>query len=152
MIHDYTTVTKIPRLGAASEQIARLHHRYDVGSRYSSNSRVPEMACGAGLGLGMLAQGAHQLVGGDFTPSLVTMARDHYRGRINVLQLDAHTLPFKEESFDTVLLFEALYYLGHPDQFLQECGRVPSRQEVVVLCTVNKDWTDFNPSPCSSRY
>ena len=151
-IPDYTTVTEVPGLGATSEQIARLHHRYGVGSRYSQDSRVLEVACGVGPGLGILAQGARQIIGGDFTGNLLALARNQYGRRIPVLQLDAHNLPFKEGSFDTVLLFEALYYLAHPDHFLQECRRVLSPQGVVVLCTVNMDWPDFNPSPFSTRY
>ena len=152
MPFDYGTVTEIPGIGATREQLGRLNHRYEVASRYCRDRRVLEVACGAGLGLGYLAQTASRVVGGDYTGDLVRMAKDHYRGRIGLLRLDAHALPFQDASFDTVVLLEALYYLGEPDQFLQECRRLLSKDGVVVICTVNKDWSDFNPSPFSVKY
>ena len=152
MIRDYTTVTEVPGLGATGEQLARLYHRYNVAYRYCRSGRVLEVACGTGFGLGYLARAASCIVGGDYTGSLVRIAQDHYRGRIPLLQLDAHALPFQDASFDTLVLFEALYYLRHPDHFLEEARRVLSEEGVLVICTVNREWADFNPSRFSNTY
>ena len=54
------------------------------------------MACGAGMGLGLLNKSAKSVVGGDFTQSIVSMARDHYGENTPVVCLDAHTLPFAD--------------------------------------------------------
>jgi SAM-dependent methyltransferase len=61
-------------------------------------------------------------------------------------------LPFSAESFDVVLLYEAIYYLRRPEEFLQECQRVLRRGGVVLISTVNREWPEFNPSPYSARY
>jgi SAM-dependent methyltransferase len=68
------------------------------------------------------------------------------------MRLDAHALPFRDRSFDVVILYEAIYYLAEPDRFLAECRRVLRVPGVVLICTVNKEWPDFNPSPFSTRY
>ena len=148
----YTTVTEVPGIGATKEQVERIYHRYHVASQYCQGKRVLEVACGAGLGLGYLARTASRVVGGDYTGVLVGMARNHYCGNLDLLRLDGHALPFKDASFDTVVLLEAIYYLDDPGQFLRECRRLLSKGGVLVLCTVNKDWADFNPSPFSTRY
>ena len=152
MTPDYSTTTEVPGSGATREQLARLHHRYQIASRYCTGKRVLEVGCGPGIGLGYLAQTASRVVGGDFTSNTIRMAQNHYRGRVHLLQLDAHALPFGDATFDTLVLFEALYYLSDPDQFLHECRRVLGGEGKLILCTVNKDWPDFNPSPSSTRY
>jgi len=50
------------------------------------------------------------------------------------------------------LLYEALYYLHQPDRFLEECRRILREQGTLLISTVNKEWSDFNPSPFSVRY
>ena len=152
MTNDYTTITEIPGLGATREQVARLYHRYHIASQYCEGKRVLEVACGAGMGLGYLGRSASLVVGGDYTARLVRMTQNQYSGRLDCLQLDAHCLPFRDESFDVLIFFEALYYLKEAEQFLQEVRRVLTPEGALVLCTVNKDWHDFNPSPFSTRY
>lgn len=149
---DYTDVTELPGSGATREQLERLYHRYHTGARYSEGKRVLEAACGSGLGLGFLAMSAASVVGGDYTLDLLRSARSHYRGERPVLRLDAHHLPFRPNSFDLVLIFEAIYYLAEAGKFVQEAGRVLSEGGALLIATVNSDWSDFSPSPHSTRY
>ena len=81
-------------------------------------------------------------------------AREHYKGRDNIELhlLDAHKLPFDDKSFDVVILYEAIYYLDHPEEFLDKCRHIIRKDGVLLICTVNKDWLDFNPSPYSTKY
>ena len=103
---DYTTVTEIPGNQVTQEQLERMFHRYRFASNFSQGRDVLEVACGAGLGLGYLAKKANSVIGGDYTESLVKMARDYYRERLPVLRLDAHGLPFRNQSADVVILYE----------------------------------------------
>jgi len=149
---DYTEITEVPGAGATAEQRARLLNRYQVASRYASGKRVVEIACGGGMGLGYLAKDARRVVGGDYTRHLLDIAHSHYAGRLPLLQLDAHALPFASGSFDLLLMFEALYYLQQPDRALREARRVLNGRGRLLLCTVNKDWSGFSPSRFSTRY
>jgi len=152
MPEEYISVTELPGSQATSEQIARLYHRYHTAGRYAVGKRVLEVACGAGLGLGYLARTAESVVGGDYTENLLRIAQSHYRGRVPLVRLDAHRLPFRDGAFDVVVLLEAIYYLAHAEQFVAESRRVLSEGGILLIGTVNKDWSEFTPSALSTRY
>src|SRR5262249_40538682 len=121
---DYSTVTEVAGIGASHEQLEMLYSRYRYAVEFCRGKNVLEVACGSGHGLGYLAGKARLVVGGDYTPSLLRVAQKHYGSRLPLVQLDAHLLPFKPGSFDVILLYEALYYLAAPKQFLAECRRI----------------------------
>ena len=72
--------------------------------------------------------------------------------KIDIQIMDAHNLDFSDDSFDLVLLFEAIYYLKDPDKFVTEAERVLRENGNLIICTVNKDWDDFHPSPYTYKY
>lgn len=151
---NYTTVTELPGQGASSEQLARLCHRYKFASQFCEEKDVFEVACGAGIGLGYLARKARKVVGGDIDENNLKFAQEHYKGRhkIQLLLIDAYKLPFTDNSFDVIILYEAIYYLAHPEKFIREAQRVLRKGGNVLICTANKDWPGFNPSPYSYKY
>lgn len=149
---DYATVTETPGNRQTAEQRAMLYTRYHTASQFSAGNDVLEVACGAGQGLGYLQRKARRVVGGDYAENLLVRAQSHYRGRVPLVRLDAHHLPFRSLSFDTVILFEAIYYLAEPERFLAECRRVLRPNGVLLVCLPNKEWSGFNPSPFSTRY
>jgi ubiquinone/menaquinone biosynthesis C-methylase UbiE len=149
---DFITITEMPGQRASREQLNKLYHRYKFASTFCEGKDVLEVACGAGQGLGYLRSKARQLVGGDYTAKLVQSAKDYYKDRVGILQLDAQYLPFKDNAFDVVILYEAIYYLPRADRFLRECRRLLRDKGTLLICTVNKDWSEFNPSPYSTKY
>jgi len=153
-MRNYTIVTELPGGKASKEQIERLYHRYYFASQFCQGKDVLEVACGAGQGLGYLAKKAKRVVGGDICEDNLKFAREHYKNRQNIELkiLDAHQLPFDNNSFDLVILYEAIYYLANPEQFVREAKRVLRKGGNVLICTANKDWCGFNPSPYSYKY
>jgi ubiquinone/menaquinone biosynthesis C-methylase UbiE len=149
---DYSTVTEVPGNRVTKEQLERMFHRYCFAANFSQGKEILEVACGAGQGLGYLAKKAKRVFGGDYTEKLIKDAKRYYKERVPLLRLDAHFLPFRDQSFDAVILYEAIYYLAHPEQFLDEARRVLRKEGVLLLATFNKDWSEFNPSPFSTRY
>ena len=152
MASDYTTVTEVPGSMATREQSARLYHRYHTAAHHSAGKRVLEVACGAGLGLGYLARTAKSVVGGDYTENLLQTARSHYRGRVPLVRLDAHHLPFCNRAFDLVVILEAIYYLAQAEQVIAESRRVLSDDGTLLIGTVNKDWSEFTSDLLGVRY
>lgn len=152
--YDYTTVTEIPDTKGSREQIVRLYTRYKFASEFCKDRDVLEVACGAGIGLGYLAIFATRVVGGDIDENNLRFAIKTYVGRnnIEVRPLDAHNLPFDNQSLDAVILYEAIYYLSQPEKFVNEARRVLRDNGVLIICTANKDWSGFNPSPYSHKY
>jgi ubiquinone/menaquinone biosynthesis C-methylase UbiE len=150
----YITVTEIPSSKASQEQLERLYQRYHFASGFCENKDVLEVACGAGIGLGYLARKARKVVGTDIDENNLKFAQEYYKNRKNIELkiLDAHKLFFADKSFDVVILYEAIYYLTQPEKFIQEASRILRDNGIFILCTVNKDWSDFNPSPYSTKY
>jgi ubiquinone/menaquinone biosynthesis C-methylase UbiE len=148
----FATVTELPGGGASREQIDMLRTRYDLAARLCHGKDVLEVACGTGPGLGYLARGARRVVGGDCDHSLIRLGREYYRERIELVQLDAQDLPFPARTFDLVVLLEAIYYLPHPERFIAEARRILRRGGALYICSANREWDLFNPSPFSCRY
>ena len=149
---DYSEVTEAVGNRITREALSMLYTRYWMAASVGQGKDVLEVACGSGQGLGYLAGKANRVVGGDYTEKLLRTAQRHYRGRIPLVRLDAHELPFKEGTFDLVILYEAVYYLKRPEQFLAECNRVLRHQGIVLLCTANIEWENFSPSPLSTKH
>ncbi len=149
---DYSTVTETSGHRVTKQAISMLYTRYAYAAGFCRDKDVLEVACGAGQGLGYIAKRARRVVGGDYTVALLKQAQRASGSRLPLLRLDAHDLPFRAASFDVVLLYEAIYYLTQPEQFLDECRRVLRPDGLLILCTVNPEWSDFNPSPFSARY
>jgi SAM-dependent methyltransferase len=151
---DYSLITESPGLMATQEQLARLYQRYQFAREFSQDRDVLEIGCGAGLGLGYLAKVAKKVVGGDIEEKNVSVAREYYKNRENFTAdlMDAHNIPLSHESFDLVLLFETIYYLKDPKRCIAEAARLLRPNGTFVVCTVNKDWEDFHPSPYTYKY
>src|SRR5207249_2249372 len=112
------------------------------------------VACGSGIGLGYLARHARAVVCGDINESSCAIAARTYatQPNITVRRLDAQQLDFPNESFDVIVLFEALYYLDDPDAFFREARRVLRPRGTLLVSTANRAWPGFNASPFSKRY
>ena len=149
---DYTQVTEVTGEPVSREQVERMLTRYHWARGYIKNREVLELACGSGQGLGYLAHAAKRMVGGDYSAPLLRIAGNYYKDRIPLLCLDAQVIPFRDQSFDVVLLYEAIYYLLDREAFARECYRVLRPEGLLLVCTANKDLPDFNPSPYSFSY
>ena len=149
---DFTTVTEVPGNRIRGEALEELVVRYEYAASLCRDRDVLEVACGAGLGLGRLGSVARLVVGGDYSQELLSIAHRHYKRRVPLVRLDGAQLPFRDGSFDVVVLYEALYYLPSPQRFLAETVRLLRPGGSLVVCSTNVEWTDFNPSPHSVQY
>lgn len=154
MTSKYYEITEQPGQKATKEQLERLYQRYHFASLFISGGSVLEVACGSGLGLGYLANYAERVVGGDIDKRNIEMAKRHYQNRENiaVLEMDAHHLPPGDECCDTIVLFEAVYYLNDPGRFVSEANRLLKPGGNLIVSTVNKEWKGFHPSKYAVRY
>jgi SAM-dependent methyltransferase len=150
----FWTITEAPNTGASAEQMSILYTRYNLARSYAADRNVLEVACGAGVGLGLISGAAKSVTAGDIDSKNCETARSTYKGRpgITVQELDAKALPFETRSLGLVILFEAIYYLEDPNVFLLETARVLDSGGVLLISSVNPQWAGFNPSPFSTRY
>ena len=73
-----------------------------------TRARVLDYGCGYGRILGEMTQAGYQnVVGVDFSAAMLARCRQEFP-RVNLIRNDGHTLPFKSDSLNAVLLFATL--------------------------------------------
>jgi ubiquinone/menaquinone biosynthesis C-methylase UbiE len=150
----FVTVTERPGQAASGIQLEMLAARYAWAASQAYGKEVLEAGCGAGLGLPIVARVARSVHAGDVDEENLRAADRACAEESNV-QLGlfpAEQLPFPDESFDLVLLFEAIYYVPDAPRFFKDAHRVLRRGGSLLIVTVNPAWTGFNPSPFSVHY
>ncbi len=136
---DFTEVTEVSGEPVSLEQVGRIAHRYMWASKFSSGKDILEVACGSGQGLELLSKTAKSLQAGDFSDALVAKCKEEYGAGLDIRQFDAQKIPFNDESFDVIILFEALYYIPSAGLFVEEAKRLLRPRGCVLIATANKD-------------
>jgi ubiquinone/menaquinone biosynthesis C-methylase UbiE len=150
---DFETVTELPGNKAHRDQIDAIRTRYCWAAERCENKDTLELACGSGIGLGILERASKSLIGGDVDPNVLDFAARHYLGRsIELKNIDACNICLPSQSVDVVICFEALYYFNSFSKALKEINRILRKKGEFLGCTVNKQWHGFNPSPYSTNY
>jgi len=147
-------IAEVPGQRVTEGQLSEFYTRYRFASTYCRGKAVLEVACGGGQGLRYLARVAQRVVGTDIDPRATRMSAYYCRDWINIaIQLaDAHLLPYKRNIFDVVILFDTIYFLHNPDQFIREARRTLKDDGTLLISSVNPKWSDFNPSPYTFKY
>jgi SAM-dependent methyltransferase len=148
---DYSTVTETWGLPATPEQLAMQYFRYRMAADLGRGGIVLEVGCGSGMGLPYLRAHARMVVGGDYTMPLLQEARRHLPDA-RLVRMDARRLPFRDQTFDAVLMLEMIYYIADQEAAFAECRRVLKPGGKLMVCLPNRNRPDFNPSPYSTRY
>ena len=84
--------------------------------------------------MGYLSKIAKSFNAGDYSEKILEIAREHYGSRITLKQFDAQNLPYKDNSMDVIILFEAIYYLPSAERFVSECRHVLRDGGKVFYC------------------
>lgn len=89
---------------------------------------VLDVSCGPGFNAMAFARRVNRVTALDAHPQLLEMARREARRRglknITFARADPYSLPYPEDSFDTVTCAAALHHLASPGRALQEMARV----------------------------
>jgi len=154
LARSYVAVTEQPGQPASRMQLEMLEARYRWAAAHARGKDVLEAGCGTGIGLPMVADVAWSVQAGDVDANNLRAAAEACAGRCNIelRAFHAENLPFADESFDLLLLFEAIYYLADVRRFFKEARRVLRPGGILLIATVNPAWTGFNPSPFRTRY
>ena len=92
-------------------------------AKVGPETRVLDVATGAGYVAGEAAKRGADAVGIDFSATQVRMARAMYP-QVRFEQADAQALPFPQDSFDAVVIAFGMCHLPDPDAALREAFRV----------------------------
>ena len=152
MDDQFVELTELAGDDVTAEQVERICQRYYWAGEYCRGKDVLEVACGSGQGVGYLGGLSRSIVAGDYSESILAIARKTYGDRFPFRRFDAQKMPFPAESFDVVLIFEAIYYLPDVEEFFRECRRILRPGGTVLIASANKDLFDFTPSANSYTY
>lgn len=148
----FVGVTEIAGDEISQEQLERMCDRYYWAKKYCEGKDVIEAGCGTGQGLGYLASISKSFKASDVSDEVLAQPRAYYGDRVEIITADAMNMPFEDNSADTILLYEALYYIPNASKFFDEVARILRPNGHLLIVTANKDLYDFNPSPHSHRY
>ena len=153
-MNNYLHVTEIPGLKASSEQLSMIITRYHFAKKNIQGKKIIELACGSGSALSYLINNSQEIIGLDIDPELITIAKNTNLEFSNVFvqQGDAEKLFLDKESIDTIIFFEAIYYIKNITIFFNEISRVIKKNGFFIISSVNPQWHGFNPSINSTRY
>ena len=132
---DYSTVTEIAGSKVTEEQLQRMYTRYRFAAELCSGKEVLEVAFGSGQGLGYLANYAKRVVGVEYDEKLLKIAQNYYKDRFELHHMDAQKLTFDTETFDVVILYEAIYYLSKPENFILGAYRILKPEGQIIICS-----------------
>jgi len=97
---------------------------------------VLEVGCGTGVHLDGFLREKVNVAGIDISPHMLRVARQRLGDRGRLCLGDAENLPFKEDSFDCVVLITTLEFIPHPDKAVREALRVSKGK--VLMGVLNK--------------
>lgn len=114
--------------------------RYDFASQFVRGKTVLDVACGDGIGTAyLLSKGAKTICSGDISTDSIRHAKKLAGASCSFVVLDACALPFKEETFDTIVSIETIEHLNDQEKFLHECRRTLKEEGWLICSTVNRD-------------
>lgn len=148
----FSKIAENPGEGVTKEQISMFVTRYNFAAKYSLNKKIIEIACGPGIGLEYLSTVAKEVYAGDIDTNLLKIAKTKENEKIKILEIDAQNIPFENNSFDTVILLESIYFIPNSSLFLKEAQRILKKQGNLVLTFPNIFWSKFNKSPFAFKY
>lgn len=148
------TSAELPGDRATRDHLRVLCNRYLLAQELCEGKEVLEAACGAGLGLGLIARRARKVVGGDIDEGSLRVAQATYRDRPRVFlgRMDAERMPFADSAFDVVIMFEAIYLLADAAAFVREAHRVLRPEGLLLIASANSACPGFYTFPGSRRY
>ena len=118
-----------------SEHVAR----YAFARRYAEGQRVLDAGCGTGYGSAELAQSAAEVTGVDISSDAIEYAVANYPiPGLRFLESSCTAVPFPDESFDLLVAFEVIEHLTDYRAFLDECGRLLTRNGLFIVSSPNK--------------
>ena len=133
------------------ETQAIIRDRYEQAARMVRAKKVLEVGGGAGFGIEYLARYASEMHCIEYSEENVALLKGRNSKDVEILQGDAHSVPYDANSFDVVIALAMIYYLNF-DKFVSEMKRILRTDGTLFFCTSNKDVPGFVPAPYTTRY
>lgn len=112
-----------PFMRGSEPQYDRLAQR--MKKRLTRDMYVLELACGTGMISQRIVGSVRSLEATDFSPEMIAQAQKHKTStKLHYSVADATQLPYADQSFDAVVIANALHVMPEPEKALAEIHRV----------------------------
>ncbi len=98
--------------------------------------RVLDLGCGTGMLFRLLSERADFVVGIDLSREMLRLAKLKANERVALVQADADSLPFVDESFDAVVSMTMLQNVPDPAVTLKEIARVLRKGGLAIITSL----------------
>lgn len=106
---------------------------YDRIPKVIEGKEVLEIATGPGLLAKHVAYAANRMIATDYSDGMIAEARKgEYPDNLTFEVADATNLPYDDDSFDVVLIANALHIMPDPEKALQEIDRVLKSKGILI--------------------
>lgn len=152
--NSFETITELPGTEISDLQLKRSFQRYAFARTYVDKGKLIEIGCGGGQGLNILLDVSEDIIGYDIDKKNIDICLENYKDekKIKFIKADVEKIEFKKNSIDTVLIFETIYYLKDQNKFFKKLYHSLKKNGKIIICSANKEWHSFNPSPFSTKY
>ena len=123
---------------------------FDKIKRFSSSSaRILEIGCGCGNVSSFLAKKGYKVVGCDYSYDAIKKAWPGFER----VQADASKVPFRDNSFDIVGLFDILEHFSDDIMLLKEALKVLKKSGIIVVTVPARQelWSSFDEMSLHKR-
>jgi SAM-dependent methyltransferase len=97
----------------------------------TDSGRILDLGCGNGIALSLLMREGKVAFGCDISARALKEARRYGE----VAQSDGTCLPFRSETFTTILMLDAFEHVIEKEKLLRECWRVLCKNGILILTT-----------------
>lgn len=104
--------------------------RVELISKFITGKKILDIGCGFGLYVDYLSRLGYETFGVDFIEKFIILAKQSKQGIF--IKADAEKLPFKDNEFDTLLMFDILEH-GDDVGILKEAKRVCKNRILVIV-------------------
>lgn len=105
-------------------------------ARLNRRMNVLEFACGTGLISQRIAGSVRTLEAADYAPEMIQEAgKKPHSARLHYSVQDATNLPYGPETFDAVIITNALHIMTEPEKALSEASRVLKKDGLLIAPT-----------------
>jgi len=127
-----------------------IKHRYQIAEKLSKGKNALEVGVGQGFGLQSIARSSSKYTGIEYSSENIDHINE-LQSQHQVVQGDAHNMPFHDSEFQIINALAMIYYLD-VDKFFKEAQRILSLDGTLFFCTSNKDAPGFVKAPFTKKY
>jgi ubiquinone/menaquinone biosynthesis C-methylase UbiE len=122
--------TQSKQLGWGEDSAKIDGERINLLKKYIVGKNVLDIGCGSGIYVDFLNKEGYQASGVDFVEDFIKLARKNKKGEFFISH--AEKLPFKNNEFETVILFDILEH-GDDRKIIGEAKRVSKKRIIVIV-------------------